>query len=36
VLTGNGLKDPETAMTPPDDVLTCDAQIKAIENAVLA
>jgi threonine synthase len=35
VLTGNGLKDPDTAMTQVGGVIACDAEIGAIERAVL-
>jgi threonine synthase len=36
VLTGNGLKDPDTALTQVGGVVACDAEIGAIERAVLA
>jgi threonine synthase len=35
VLTGNGLKDPDTAMGQVGGVIACDAEIGAIERAVL-
>jgi threonine synthase len=35
VLTGNGLKDPDTALTQVGGVVACDAEIGAIERAVL-
>ena len=35
VLTGNGLKDPETAMSEVGAVLPCAAEIEALERAVL-
>ncbi len=36
VLTGNGLKDPDTALTQVGSVIPCAAEIGAIERAVLA
>jgi threonine synthase len=36
VLTGNGLKDPQTALSQAGAVLTCDPDLAAIEPAVLA
>jgi threonine synthase len=35
VLTGHGLKDPQTAMTRASSVIPCDATIDGVENAVL-
>jgi threonine synthase len=35
VLTGNGLKDPDTALAQAGSVVPCDAEIGAIERAVL-
>jgi threonine synthase len=35
VLTGNGLKDPDTALNQVGEVIPCDAEIRAIEHAVL-
>ncbi len=35
VLTGHGLKDPDTALTQAGAVLTCEPEIGAIERAVL-
>src|SRR5579875_2038191 len=35
VLTGNGLKDPQTALEQAGGVLACDAEIGALERAVL-
>lgn len=35
VLTGNGLKDPDTAMNQVGGVVACEAEIGAIERAVL-
>jgi threonine synthase len=35
VLTGHGLKDPETALTQAGPVLACDAELGALERAVL-
>ena len=35
VLTGNGLKDPDTAMSQVGGVVACEAEIGAIERAVL-
>ncbi len=35
VLTGNGLKDPQTAMTRASSVIPCDATIDGVENAVM-
>jgi threonine synthase len=35
VLTGNGLKDPDTALTQVGGVVACEAEIGAIERAVL-
>jgi threonine synthase len=35
VLTGNGLKDPATALTQTDDVLTCPPDLLALESAIL-
>jgi threonine synthase len=35
VLTGNGLKDPQTALEQASGVVGCDAEIGALENAVL-
>jgi threonine synthase len=35
VLTGNGLKDPETALGQAGAVVACDAEMSAIEDAVL-
>jgi threonine synthase len=35
VLTGNGLKDPDTALAQAGGVIACDAEIGAIERAVL-
>ncbi|MGH2909372.1 MAG: threonine synthase [Solirubrobacteraceae bacterium] len=35
VLTGNGLKDPQTALEQAGGVLACDAEIGALEHAVL-
>ena len=35
VLTGNGLKDPQTALEQAGAVLACDADIGALEHAVL-
>jgi threonine synthase len=35
VLTGNGLKDPQTALEQAGAVLACDAEIGALEHAVL-
>src|SRR5207302_2096012 len=36
VLTGHGLKDPQTALGNAGAVVPCDAQIEALEEAVLA
>jgi threonine synthase len=36
VLTGHGLKDPQTALSRATYVMTCDANIDAVERAVLA
>jgi threonine synthase len=35
VLTGNGLKDPDTALGEAGAVVSCDAEMSAIEDAVL-
>ena len=35
VLTGHGLKDPDTALDQAGAVLTCDPELGAIERAVL-
>jgi threonine synthase len=35
VLTGHGLKDPQTALTQAGAVLPCDPELGAIEHAVL-
>ncbi len=35
MLTGNGLKDPQTALEQAGGVLACDAEIGALEHAVL-
>lgn len=35
VLTGHGLKDPDTALSQAGAVLSCEPQIAAIERAVL-
>ncbi|MDQ3644950.1 MAG: threonine synthase [Actinomycetota bacterium] len=35
VLTGNGLKDPQTAMTRASSVIPCDATFDGVENAVM-
>ena len=35
VLTGNGLKDPDTALAQDGGVVACEAEIGAIERAVL-
>ena len=35
VLTGHGLKDPETALSQAGPVLACDAELAALERAVL-
>ncbi|MBO0767650.1 MAG: threonine synthase [Solirubrobacterales bacterium] len=35
VLTGNGLKDPDTALSQVDGVIACDAELEAIVSAVL-
>jgi threonine synthase len=35
VLTGNGLKDPQTALAQAGAVVPCDAELSAIERAVL-
>ncbi|HET9075001.1 MAG TPA: threonine synthase [Solirubrobacteraceae bacterium] len=35
VLTGNGLKDPDTAMSQVGGVIACEAELGAIERAVL-
>ena len=34
-VTGNGLKDPQTALEQAGGVLACDAEIGALEHAVL-
>ena len=36
VLTGHGLKDPDTALHSAPDVLACDADLAAVERIVLA
>jgi threonine synthase len=36
VLTGHGLKDPQTALAHASHVVPCDASIDAVERAVLA
>src|SRR3954462_1966619 len=36
VLTGHGLKDPQTALARASHVVPCDASIEAVEQAVLA
>jgi threonine synthase len=36
VLTGHGLKDPQTALTQAGAVLSCDPELGALERAVLA
>ena len=36
VLTGHGLKDPDTALRSGPDVLACDADLAAVEQIVLA
>jgi threonine synthase len=36
VLTGHGLKDPQTAIEQADPVIACDPELAAIERAVLA
>jgi threonine synthase len=36
VLTGHGLKDPQTALSRASHVVPCDASIEAVERAVLA
>jgi len=36
VLTGHGLKDPQTALGNAGGVVPCDPQIEALEEAVLA
>jgi threonine synthase len=36
VLTGHGLKDPQTALSRASHVIPCDADIDAVERAVLA
>jgi threonine synthase len=36
VLTGHGLKDPQTALAHASHVVPCDATIDAVEQAVLA
>jgi threonine synthase len=36
VLTGHGLKDPQTALSRASHVVPCDASIDAVERAVLA
>jgi threonine synthase len=36
VLTGHGLKDPQTALARASHVVPCDASIDAVERAVLA
>jgi threonine synthase len=35
VLTGNGLKDPQTALDQDFSVIPCDAELDALEQAVL-
>jgi threonine synthase len=35
VLTGHGLKDPQTAMNQADSVLPCEPDIDSLERAVL-
>ena len=35
VLTGHGLKDPQTAMNRASSVIPCDATIDGVENAVM-
>jgi threonine synthase len=35
VLTGHGLKDPQTALTNAGAVLPCDPELAALEDAVL-
>ena len=35
VLTGNGLKDPQTALEQAGGVLACEAEIGALQRAVL-
>ena len=35
VLTGHGLKDPQTALDQPLSVIACDPELGAIEDAVL-
>ena len=35
MLTGNGLKDPDTAMDQVGGVVACEAEIHAIEAVVL-
>ena len=35
MLTGNGLKDPQTALAQAGAVVPCDASLAAIERAVL-
>ncbi len=35
VLTGHGLKDPTTALARADSVVPCEADIGAVERAVL-
>jgi threonine synthase len=36
VLTGHGLKDPQTALSRASHVVPCDADIASVERAVLA
>jgi threonine synthase len=36
VLTGHGLKDPQTALKRAAHVVPCDVSIEAVERAVLA
>jgi threonine synthase len=35
VLTGNGLKDPDTALAQGGEVIRCEANLEALEEAVL-
>ena len=35
VLTGHGLKDPQTALDQADPVVPCDPDLAAVERAVL-
>jgi threonine synthase len=35
VLTGHGLKDPQTALDQDHSVIACEAELGAVEQAVL-